>query len=280
MSRAKKKRQSVACIFMVLLILISIVMLFPLFWLVRSSFMTQRELMTVPIKWFPAHFSFINFREVFRLSPFHIYLFNSALLASINVVGQILSASFIAFGFARLRFRFRGFWFAMLISTMMLPYTVVMIPQFIFWTNLLNAYNTFFPLTLPAFFGHPFHVFLVRQFYMGIPDYYDEAARVDGASYLVIYSKIIVPMSKPALTSVGVFTFVGIWNEFLGPLLYLDRDNLRTVSLGLTRLVGEYGDMVQVQLAGATLSVIPMIALFFFAQRYFIEGITFSGLKG
>jgi multiple sugar transport system permease protein len=201
------------------------------------------------------------------------------LLAVINVIGQILSDSFIAFGFARLRFRFRGFWFAMLISTMMLPYTVVMIPQFIFWAT-LNAYNTFLPLTLPAFFGHPFHVFLVRQFYMGIPIDYDEAALVDGANYLVIYSKIMVPMSKPVLCSVGVFTFMGVWNEFIGPLLYLDKVNLGTVSLGLSRFMGEYNDQIHLLMAGASISIIPMIIIFFFAQRYFIEGITFSGLKG
>jgi multiple sugar transport system permease protein len=277
MSRTGKKSQY--AVYMILLILISIVMVFPLIWLFRSSFMTQRELTTMPIKWVPTRFRFDNYEEVFRLAPFHVYMFNSTLLSSINVVGQILSSSFIAFGFARLRFRFRDFWFVCLISTMMLPYAVVMIPQFIFWSR-LNAYNTFFPLMLPAFFGHPFHVFLVRQFYMGIPIDYDEAALVDGANYLVIYSKIMIPMLKPALCSVGVFTFMGVWNEFMGPLLYLDKENLRTVSLGLPRYIGEYGDQIQVLMAAASLSVIPMIIIFFFAQRYFIEGITFSGLKG
>ena len=263
---------------LLLLLLLSATMIFPFIWLVRSAFMTQREIMTVPIKWIPNNFNFNNFRNAFKAAPFGMYFFNSTLLAVINVTAQIISSSFIAFGFARLNFRGRGFWFALLLSTMMIPYTVVMIPQFMFWKT-LGAYNTFIPLTLPSFFGHAFNIFLIRQFYLGIPKDYDEAALVDGVSYPMIYLKIIMPMAKPALCSVGVFTFMSCWNDFIGPLLYLDRPNLKTVSLGLQIFIGQYTSQMNLMMAASSAAILPMIVVFFFAQRYFIEGITFSGLK-
>jgi multiple sugar transport system permease protein len=264
---------------MVILILLSVLMLFPFYWLVRSAFMTDREIMTMPIKWLPGRFNLNNFKGAFRAAPFGIYFRNSSLLVIVNVTAQILSSSFIAFGFARFHFKGQRFWFALLLSTMMLPYTVVMIPQFVGWKT-LGAYNTFIPLMLPALFGNAFNVFLVRQFYMGIPKDYDEAALVDGANYIAIYRKVIMPMSKPALCSVGVFTFMSTWNDFMGPLLYLNRHSVRTVSLGLQVFIGQYRTQLNYMMAATCLAIIPMIVIFFFAQRYFIEGITFSGLKG
>jgi multiple sugar transport system permease protein len=263
----------------IFLILLSAIMLFPFVWLVRSSFMTEREIMTVPIKWLPAKMSFRNFSDAVKSAPFGIYFRNSGILVCVNVIGQILSSSFIAFGFARLRFRGRDIWFCLLLSTMMIPYTVLMIPQFIGWKT-VGAYNTFAPLILPAFFGHAFNVFLIRQFYLGIPKDYDEAALVDGAHYFTIYRRIIMPMSKPALCSVGVFTFMSTWNDFIGPLLYLDKPNLKTASLGLQIFIGQYTSHFNLLMAASTLATLPMILIFFLAQRYFIEGITFSGLKG
>ncbi|MDR1176237.1 MAG: carbohydrate ABC transporter permease [Treponema sp.] len=264
---------------LVLLIFLSLVMVFPFVWLVRSAFMTQREIMTIPIKWIPGSFNLNNFKNAFKAAPFGVYFFNSILLAVVNMAGQILSSSYVAFGFARLRFKGRDFWFALLLSTMMIPYTVVMIPQFIFWKT-LGAYNTFIPLMLPAFFGHAFNVFLVRQFYMGIPRDYDEAALADGADYFMIYRRIVMPMATPVLCSVGVFTFMSCWNDFIGPLLYLDKPNLKTVSLGLQIFIGQYTGQMNLMMAASSVAILPMIVIFFFAQRYFIEGITFSGLKG
>jgi multiple sugar transport system permease protein len=263
---------------MVLLLFFSLFMIFPFFWLIRSSFMTQREIMTMPIKWIPSRFNFNNFTGALKSAPFAIYFRNSVFLVAVNVSSQILSASFIAFGFARLQFRFRGLWFGLLLSTMMIPYTVLMIPQFMLWKT-IGAYNSFFPLIVPGFFGHPFNIFLVRQFYMGIPRDYDEAALVDGANYFTIYRKVLVPLAMPVLCSVGVFTFMSTWNDFMGPLLYLDKQYLRTVSLGLQVFIGQYRSQMNYLMAAATLAVVPMIIIFFFAQRYFIEGITFSGLK-
>ena len=274
-----KKIKRARCIAYILLILISIAMLFPFFWMVRSAFMTNREIMTTPIQWLPSHYDLENFKKAFERAPFGKYFINSAIIVLINMVGCILSSSFIAFGFSRLRFPGRKLWFALLLSTMMIPQTVLMIPQFLIWQS-VGAYNTFIPLTVPCFFGNAFNVFLVRQFYAGIPKEYDEAALVDGASYFTIYSKILVPMAKPVLCSVGVFTFMSTWNDFMGPLLYLDKENLKTVSLALQNFMGQHNSERNLMMALSTVITLPMIVVYFMAQRYFIEGITFSGLKG
>ena len=241
--------------------------------------MTNREIMTTPIQWLPSHYDLENFKKAFERAPFGKYFINSAIIVLINMVGCILSSSFIAFGFSRLRFPGRKLWFALLLSTMMIPQTVLMIPQFLIWQS-VGAYNTFIPLTVPCFFGNAFNVFLVRQFYAGIPKEYAEAALVDGASYFTIYSKILVPMAKPVLCSVGVFTFMSTWNDFMGPLLYLDKENLKTVSLALQNFMGQHNSEWNLMMALSTVITLPMIVVYFMAQRYFIEGITFSGLKG
>ena len=274
-----KKIKRARCIAYILLILISIAMLFPFFWMVRSAFMTNREIMTTPIQWLPSHYDLENFKKAFERAPFGKYFINSAIIVLINMVGCILSSSFIAFGFSRLRFPGRKLWFALLLSTMMIPQTVLMIPQFLIWQS-VGAYNTFIPLTVPCFFGNAFNVFLVRQFYAGIPKEYDEAAMVVGASYFTIYSKILVPMAKPVLCSVGVFTFMSTWNDFMGPLLYLDKENLKTVSLALQNFMGQHNSEWNLMMALSSVITLPMIVVYFMAQRYFIEGITFSGLKG
>lgn len=275
----KLNRSGVNIVNTTLLVVLSIIMLFPFFWLVRSAFMTDREIMTMPMQWFPSRLRWENFSEALTRAPFLRYFVNSIFVTGVNVIGQVFSASFIAMGFARFNFPGKNFWFAAILSTMMIPYTVLMIPQFICW-QAVGAYNTYLPLTLPAFFGGAFNIFLMVQFYRGIPRDYDEAALVDGASYLKIYSTIILPMAKPVLCSVGVFAFMNTWNDFMGPLLYLDKDIMKTVSLGLQVFIGQYTSSWNLMMAASCVAVVPMIIIFFFAQRYFIEGITFSGLKG
>lgn len=262
-----------------ILIALSIVMVFPFFWMVRSSFMTNREIMTVPIKWLPTTFNFDNYTEAFSRAPFVRYFLNSVIIVVINVIGSVVSSSFIGFGFSRLKFKGKNFWFALLLSTMMIPGTVLMIPQFIEW-QAVGAYNTYIPLTVPCFFGSAFNIFLIRQFYAGIPKEYDEAALVDGANYFTIYSRVTLPMIKPALSTVAVFTFMGVWNDFMGPLLYLEDDNLKTISLALQNFMGYHQSEWNLLMALSTLITIPMIIMYFVCQKYFVEGITFSGLKG
>ena len=255
-----KRRNNIIC--MIILILLSVVCMFPFYWMVRSSFMTNREIMSLPIQWLPSHFNFDNFVKAFSITPFGRYFLNSIIVVSL-----------------KLKFRGKNFWFAVLLTTMMIPYSVLMIPQFVGWQK-VGAYNTFWPLTLPAFFGNAFNIFLVRQFFSGIPKDYDAAAKVDGANYFDIYWKIILPCAKPVLCSVAVFTFMSTWNDFMGPLLYLDDDNLKTVSLGLQYFIGQHDSQWSLLMAASTCITLPMIVVYFFAQRYFIEGITFSGLKG
>lgn len=274
-----RKQIRVRVISYVLLAAISVLMIFPFFWMLRSSFMTNREIMTMPIQWLPSHYNLDNFKEGFTKAPFGRYFLNSGLIVVLNLVGAIFSSSFIAFGFERLRFKGRNFWFALMLSTMMIPYTVLMIPQFLIWQS-VGGYDTFYPLIVPCFFGTAFNVFLIRQFYAGIPKEYDEAALVDGANYFVIFTRVVLPMSKPALCTVGVFTFMNTWNDFMGPLLYLDDQKMKTVSLALQNFMGQHTSDWNLMMAVATVITIPMVIVYFMAQKYFIEGITFSGLKG
>jgi len=262
-----------------ILIALSCIFLFPFYWLIRSSFMTSAEIFTLPMKWWPNRLQWGNFREALTIRPFDIYFRNTIFLVAVNLIANIFSNSYIAFGFSRINFKGRDFWFAMMLSTLMIPYSVILIPQFIGW-KIVGAFDTFWPLTLPYFFGNAFYVFLLRQFYIGIPKEYDEAASADGASYFYIYWKIILPLSKPALMTVGVFTFMNTWNDFFGPLIYLNSESKLTLALGLRSFMGQYVSQWHLLMAASTVTILPVIIVFFFAQRAFIEGITFSGLKG
>ncbi|MDR1558967.1 MAG: carbohydrate ABC transporter permease [Clostridiales bacterium] len=273
------KRRVKKVLFQIIMILLSIPMIFPLLWMIRSSFMTDRQILSVPIQWLPTAFSLSSFESIFRRFEFGRYFFNTFMIVALNVIGAVLSASFCAFGFARLRFRGRSVWFALLLSTIMIPSAVLMIPQFIGWSA-INAYDTYWPLILPAFFGNAMNIFLVRQFYMGIPKAYDEAALVDGAGYFQIYLRVIMPMSVPALCTVGVLTFVYHWNDFIGPLIYISSGQKRTLSLGLQMFIGEHTSQWNQMMAAAAVITLPMIILYAFAQKYFIEGITLTGVKG
>lgn len=253
--------------------------LFPFYWLIRSAFMTKNEIFAQPMHWLPDVWHPENFTKAFTSVPFGRYFLNSVLLVVINIVGKLLGSSLSAFGFSRLDFKGKGLCFGLVISTIMIPWSVLLIPQFMIWTK-IGLYNTYWPLILPAFFLDAFYIFLLRQFFQTIPKSYDEAAIVEGASTFHIYAKIIVPLSKPALMTVCVFTFMYTWNDFIGPLIYLKDQNKYTVSLGLQQFISQYTTEWHLMMAAATVAVIPMIVMFFFAQRYFIEGITFSGIKG
>lgn len=257
----------------------SVLYIFPFYWLIRSSFMTSAEIFAMPMRWLPKQFLWTNFSYSLTAFPFIVYLRNTLFIVILNIVGNIFASSFAAFGFARLDFPGKKFFFGLIISTMMIPWAVLLIPSFIIWQR-LGFYDTYVPLTLPAFFMNAYYIFLVRQFINTLPKDYDEAARIDGAGYLSIYAKIILPLIIPALATVGVFSFMWSWNDFLGPLIYLRSSHNLTLALGLRQFLAQYTNQWHYLMAASSVVILPMILLYFFAQRYFIEGISFSGLKG
>ena len=227
-------------------------------------------------------FIWSNYREA--LTPpnfrFLLYLRNPLAITVLALVGQVLSCTLVAFGFARLRFPGRGFLFIVLLSTMMLPAQVTMVPLFKLFVS-LGWYDTFLPLTVPAYFAtSAFFVFLLRQYFMGIPIEMDEAARIDGASSWGVFSRVLLPQVKPAVATVAIFSFMGHWNDFLGPLIYLGNPDLRTLALGLYAFQGEHSVDLQLLMAAASVVMLPLLALFAVAQRYFIQGVVISGVKG
>jgi multiple sugar transport system permease protein len=280
MESSSVKEVSFKVFLYLILILISIAMLFPFFWLVRSALMNQVEIFTMPVKWLPAKLLWSNFTEALTAAPFGLYFINTVILVVLNVIGAVISNSFIAFGFSRIQFKTRNFWFGFVLMTLMLPGAVMLIPQFIGW-KAVGAYDTYVPLALPAFFGNAFFIFLLRQFYASIPFEYDEAARVEGANYFQIWLKIIIPLSKPALVTIAVFTFMNVWNDFMGPLLYLSDDQKWTLALGLQGFQGQYTSQWNYLMAAATVMFAPLVILFFFAQKHIMSGANISGgIKG
>jgi len=257
--------------------------LIPFVWMVSSSLKDLGSVYIFPPRWIPRPFIWENYAEVWRLSPFLRYLINTVIVTGGNIAGLVISCSIVAYGFARLRAPGRDFLFVILLSTMMLPFQVTMIPLYLIF-NALGWVNSFKPLIVPAFFGAPFFIFLLRQFFMGIPLEMDDAARIDGCSIYGIYWRIILPLAKPALATVAIFTFMWNWNDFIGPLIYLQSPDKFTLSLGLNsfRTTGSgYGTTEWNLLMAASIIVLtPCVILFFFAQKYFIQGVVVSGLKG
>lgn len=233
-----------------------------------------------PPRWIPRSFTVSNFAAVFDYIPFVTFLRNSLIVTTLAMTGELLSASLVAYGFARFRFPGRNFLFVIVLATMMIPYPVTIVPSFILFRE-LGWLNSFKPLTVPAFLGPAFSVFLLRQFFLTISGDLDDAAKLDGASEIRIFWEIILPLSKPALATVAVFSFVANWNDFLGPLIYLNEMDKFTLALGINFLRaarGESTDIV-IQMAGTILYLLPCILLLIAAQRYFVQGIVTTGMK-
>jgi len=219
-----------------------------------------------------------NFPDAMATVPFVTYLRNTLLLCFINVLGAVLSSAVVAYGFARLRFRGREFLFMLMIATMALPGQVTMIPTFALYSK-LGWYGTFLPLTVPAFFGVPFFVFLMRQFFLTLPLELSEAARIEGATEWQILWRIVLPLSKPVLATCALFQFLGTWNDFFGPLLYINDPEKYTLAYGLQQFMSSYGGKWGQLMAASTLFILPIIVLFFAAQKTFIQGIATTGSK-
>ena len=262
-----------------LLIALSVVFVAPFVWLVSTSLKPDSQILVYPPVWIPSPVRWQNYVEGLTAIPFGLYLLNTLLICAIHVVGAVWSSSMVAYGLSRIPWRGREVLFALIVGTMLLPPQVTMVPVFgIFKT--LGWLDTYLPLTVPSFFGGAFNIFLLRQFFRTIPNELTESARLDGASEWDNYRYIVLPLAKPALWTVALFAFIGSWNDYLGPLIYLFDDRKYTLSLGLAMFRNQYGAEWGQMMAVSTIVTVPLIILFFFTQRTFVKGITMTGMKG
>jgi len=236
-----------------------------------------------PFQWIPAEFRYENYARVFTLLPFGRYLLNTLIITIPTMLFTLFSCSLVAYGFSRLQFAGRNKLFALCIATMMLPGQVTMIPLYILFSR-IGWVDTYLPLVVPSLFGSPFYIFLLRQFFLTIPKELDEAARIDGAGRLRIYWSIILPQARPALATVLIFSFIGSWNDFFGPLIYINSPDLATLTLGLnlmkTQILGSGVVEWHVLMAASLLILLPNVLIFFIAQRQFVSGINLGGIRG
>lgn len=253
-------------------------LLLPFAWMVISSLKENADVFTVPVQWVPDPFRWSNYVEIWRRSEMATWLGNTLLLSVVVTVLQVLTGSFAAYGFSRIRFRGRDLLFLTYIGTIAVPWQAYMIPQFILMSKLQLADTRWSIIALQAFGA--FGVFLMKQFYETIPEELSEAARIDGLSEYGIYRRIMLPLSVPAIASLALLTFVTTWNDYLGPLIYLRSPELWTIQLGLKSFVGQYNAEHALIMTGSVLSVLPIAVVFLLGQRYFVEGIATSGLKG
>ncbi|MCS6776178.1 MAG: carbohydrate ABC transporter permease [Chloroherpetonaceae bacterium] len=269
------------------LLLLSIVFIIPLYWMIITALKPIEETMLQPPRWVPSQWQWENFAKAFTYGseqlgyiPFLIYGRNTLLIATLSVAGAVCSNAVVAYAFARLRWPGRDLLFAITLATMMVPFPVIMVPVYALFKE-MGWIGTFRPLWVPAWFGNAFNIFLLRQFFRTIPSELSEAARIDGCSEWAIFREIILPLARPALAVVALFTFMASWNDFLGPLIYLMDQRTFTLSLGLQFYQSQHGGTQwNLLMAASTIVIAPVIVLFFFTQKQFIQGIAVTGLKG
>ncbi len=260
----------------------------PFLWTLSTSLKTNQAAVAYPPQLIPHPCRWKNYFDLFNTHEYHFLLWtrNSLFIAALVVAGTTLSSAIVAYGFAKIRFRGRGILFTVMLSTMMIPFPVLMVSLFIIFRWLgehtgMAWLGTFKPLWVPAWFGAAFNIFLLRQFFLTIPDELSEAARIDGCSEFGIFTRVILPLSKPALSVVALFAFLGVWNDFIGPLVYLQRADQFTLALGLQSFQSQLGGTSwNMLMAASVLVMLPVLVLFFLAQRTFIEGIATTGIKG
>lgn len=268
------------------LVILSISYLLPFIWMVSTSLKDDPQIFRLPPELIPSPVRWENYPEMLVYLPWGTYVFNTIVrYAAPAVLGSLLASPLVAYGFSRIRWRLREPLFYLCVATMMIPFQVTMIPLFILFHR-MGWTNTFLPLTVPAFFGYPYYIFLLRQFFRTIPEELTDAARIDGCSELGIYARIILPLAKPAITVVGLFEFMGVWHDYLGPKIYLNDPKMFTIALGLEQMQNIVLERMRSPhsyaylMAGAATFAAPVVILYYFVQRTFIEGITLTGLKG
>lgn len=277
MNQGKAKKVFFKGLTHLILILCSILMLIPFLWMISSSLKDLQELFAIPPTWIPQHFAFENYVYMFQAAPWATYFGNTVLITAAVILGQLLTCSMAAYAFARLQFRGRNLLFWVYLGTMMIPFQVVMIPQFKI-IQVLGLVNTRSALIVLGIFN-AFGTFLLRQFFLTIPKELEEAAKIDGCGYPRIFWEIIIKNSKPALVTLVIFTFMNTWNDFLRPLIFLNDNELWTLSMGLAQFQGTYVTQWNQMMAGALITMLPILVIYLFAQKYFVQGIVMSGLK-
>jgi multiple sugar transport system permease protein len=262
-----------------LILMIALMVVFPFFWMVRSSLMSNLEINQYPPLWLPQIWRFENYSYTLTVFPFGRYFINTLLITLPSVLGVLFTASLAAYSFARLNFPLKKFWFTLVIGSMLMPGAVLIIPIFMAWSS-VGLSNSYVPLIVPAYLGGgAVNIFLIRQFLMTIPRELDEASYIDGANHLQILFKVLLPLIKPVLITVGLFTFILYWNDVLGPLIYISRNEMNTVSQALANFRSGFGTDWKAIMAACTMSILPSVILYFIGQKYFTEGIVLSGLK-
>lgn len=251
----------------------------PFLWMISSALKPNDQVFAIPPEWIPDPIVWSNFPNALQAMQFFKLLGNTMTITVLSVIGSVLSSTVVAYGFARLQWPGRDALFFLCLSTLMIPYFVTLVPLYIVFSK-LHWINTYLPLILPSFFGVPYFIFLLRQFFLTIPGDISDAARIDGASEFRILADLILPLSKPALMVVALFQFIRDWNDFLGPMIYLTDPNRFTLAIGLAAFSDEHSFEFAFQMAGATVVTLPITILFFVGQRAFIEGISVTGLKG
>lgn len=276
--KGKKKRKPARILLYLVLLMITVIMLVPFAWMLSASLKLDKDVFTVPIRWIPKEPKWENYINIWKKIPLLTYVLNTAKLTVIVTILQLLTSSFAAYAFAKLQFKHRNLLFLAYVATIAVPWQVYMVPQFIMMRSFHLNDTHLAIICLQAFSA--FGVFMMRQFYQGIPDELCEAARIDGMTEYQIYSRVMLPLSKPALSTLTIFTFVNTWNDFLGPLIYLTTDRKKTLQLGLRMFIGQYSSEYGLIMAASVLSLIPVLLVFLSLQKYFVEGVAATGIKG
>ncbi len=263
-----------------ILMVISVIILIPFYWMVSTSLKHQTKIFAFPPQWIPKPFVWENYVLVFDEQPFHLYFYNSAYIAIIVTLGTCIFASLAGYAFAKITFPLKNVIFLTLLSSMMIPTEVTALPLFI-WMSKMKLVNTHFPLIIPPMLGAGgmFGVFLLRQFFITVPNDLDEAAKIDGCTPWMTFWRIMVPLAKPALATLTIFTFLNSWNEFFEPLIYLSTDKLFTLPLALSLFTDQSGTQWHLLMAASVMATLPLLIVFFAAQKKFIEGVAMTGLK-
>ncbi len=266
-------------LFHAVLLTISVLFILPFFWMLMTSLKAPVELMKWPPGWFPDTFRWQNYQDAVTYIPFFRYVGNTMVITLGSIIGVLISCPMVAYGFSHIDWPGRNVLFVVMLMTIMIPFPVTMIPLYVLFAR-IGWINTYLPLVLPLFFGVPFYIFLLRQFFMTIPGELTDAARIDGASEPRIYWQLILPLTKPALATVVLFQFLSSWSDFLGPLLYLRDNDMFTIAVGLQMFHSEHDTEFHLLMAASTALTVPIIVIFYLVQRTFIQGITLTGLQG